>query len=142
MSKDVSTCMLNEALYFAICKRCVFTKLQTYEFMSTSGMAKTCKCTHESIGCYWHHRCTHQKILPDVVLATPGHNGEDEANDVQPAVARPLGAGSTVITTSISRYCLLLDLRSVAHSSCVQESRHTMHTAKICCHNTCAAAQE
>ena len=37
MWKHVITCMLNEALYFAICKRYVFIKLQTCQVKRTNG---------------------------------------------------------------------------------------------------------
>ena len=35
----------------------------------------------------------YKKVLLDVVLASPVHDREEEANDVQPAVARPFRLG-------------------------------------------------
>ncbi len=46
----------------------------------------------------------YKKVLLDVVLASPVHDGEEEANDVQPAVARPfrLGPAAHQATTTLN----------------------------------------
>jgi len=52
-------------------------------------------------------RKAYKKVLLDVILASPVDNGEEDADDVQPAVARPFRPGPAAhqATTALNACC-------------------------------------
>ena len=81
----------------------------------------------------------YKKVLLDVVLASPVHDGEEDANDVQPAVTRPLRLGPAEHHQK-QRYCAAIyDQYRVSQGDgmldLISESQDM--SAAICCASTC-----